>query len=179
MTILTPYKAHVEKWKNCQGWESCKKRKNVVFLRGSIPCEVLFIGEAPGPSEDVLAKPFVGPAGKLLDNIIYQAWATAPRYALTNLVSCIPLDDESNKFGEPPEESIKACAERLAECIKLSRPKILVCVGKLANKWMAAYSGIKQIEIMHPAAILRADVTQRGLLIKRAVVALRDVLEDL
>jgi DNA polymerase len=178
---LTPYQKHVEKWRNCTLCEACQHRKNVALVRGSIPSQVLFIGEAPGPSEDVLGRPFVGPAGKLLDQIIREAWVELdeePTWAFTNLVACIPLDDNQQKFAEPSESSIKACSERLAECVRLCRPRAIVLVGQLAQKRYDP-KDVRSVSIVHPAAILRADESQRGLAVKRCVITLRQLIEDL
>jgi len=117
------YKQHREKWNDCEKCELCNQRGSVVLARGKIPCDLLFIGEAPGQSEDVLGVPFVGPAGKLLDSIIDQATLTGraeyspgsgkpvpnenfPRIAFTNLVSCIPKGEDGNKIQEPEKQHI-------------------------------------------------------------------------
>lgn len=178
---MTPWQKHVAKWRGCTACSSCQRRRNVVMYRGSIPCDVMFVGEAPGSSEDVIGQPFVGQAGKLLDEIIRRAVEGEFRIGLTNLVACIPLDENSSKFGEPPEESIKACADRLRETVVIARPKLLVTVGKLAEKWVPKMlkPPVKSVTITHPAAILRSDEAGRGLLIKRAVVTIRDAVEDL
>jgi len=146
-----------------------------------MPCEILLVGEAPGSSENMLGKPFCGPAGKLLDHIMLQAWGEHYRdYALTNLVACIPLlKDESgrkSKLSDPPKEAIEACAPRLDEFLEIARPDAIVAVGKLSKKHLGsrAVAGI-----VHPAAILRADVSQRGLAIQQSIVILRDVQEGL
>lgn len=68
------YSSHVERWKDCEGCSLRDRRTRVVLYRGKIPCDVLFIGEAPGESEDVVGVPFVGPAGKLLDAMIQEAF---------------------------------------------------------------------------------------------------------
>lgn len=153
-------------------------------------------------SEDVLGKPFVGPAGKLLDEIIAAAldkagaevdsggftpwgspinvWSPADvRIAFTNLVACIPLGGDGAKTAEPTKESIEACRERLEEFITLAMPKLVVCVGKLAEKHLPIYWEGPKVEITHPAAILRADVSQKGLLIQKCIVTLADAVSDL
>ena len=63
---------HVEKWKDCQRCPLGQQRSNICLARGTVPCDVLFIGEAPGVSEDTFGLPFVGPAGQLLDQIILR-----------------------------------------------------------------------------------------------------------
>lgn len=74
-TIPVPsrYSIHVENWSDCRACELHLGRRNVVLARGALPCDVLFVGEAPGKSEDTVGAPFVGPAGQLLDTIVAGA----------------------------------------------------------------------------------------------------------
>ena len=171
----TPYQLHVAKWTDCDRCELCAKRSKVVFARGKLPCDVLFIGEAPGDSEDVLGRPFVGPAGQLLDELIEAAKPNGLTIAFTNLVGCIPRDEEGK--GEPSREAIMACRDKLLELIQIAQPTATVCVGKLAAKYAVATE--KTVEIVHPAAILRADIAKRGLMYQRAQVILSDLFEEL
>jgi len=143
---------------------------------------VLFIGEAPGASEDSLGTPFIGPAGKLLDEIIARAsYRMSLRIAFTNLIGCIPKED-GQKVTEPPEYAVKACKERLRELILIARPKICILVGKHAEKhrpvvgpeWPMTFYGVQ-----HPAFILRASIDQKGLLVQRATVILHEAFKSL
>ena len=104
---LSIFQKHCERWKNGCGSRLCFGVKNVCLARGKVPCDVLFVGEAPGESEDTIGKPFVGPAGKLLDYIIGRALqGTELRAAFTNLVCCIPRDDDGGKSIEPDDDSV-------------------------------------------------------------------------
>jgi len=182
-TNLSPWKKHKEKWSACQECDLCGRRNKVVLARGKLPCDILFIGEAPGVSEDVLGKPFVGPAGKLLDDIIEGAIPFSMKLAFTNLVACIPKGEDGVKVHEPPEESIRACFDRLEEIIKIAKPHAIVCVGKLAAKWIPSQFGFWDAEyfteIIHPAAILRLDLSQKGLAIQRTEQVLAKVAESI
>jgi DNA polymerase len=180
---MSKWTRHRDKWKNCKLCELCKTRNRVVLLRGKIPCDILFIGEAPGTGENSLGRPFVGPAGKLLDTMISDAGLDSFRLAFTNLVACIPIDD-GNK-GEPQQEHIEACGDRLREIYQITKPDAVVRVGKLATKWVLKAidmsrltSTTQHVSIIHPAAILRADVTQKGLAIQQTVVRLRNLAEE-
>ena len=188
----------VERWKDCDRCPLHEHRTRIVLARGKVPCDVLFIGEAPGASEDVLGLPFVGPAGKLLDAIISEAmWiddATnpqgamaevvreTPRLAFTNLVCCLPTDEFGDK-GEPEESDIRKCSTRLAEFVAIARPKLAVCVGALASKHVnrmrtgLGLGDARLCDIVHPAAILRATYAQKGLMRQRAVVTLRNAVQ--
>jgi uracil-DNA glycosylase len=196
---MSPWELFVSKWRKGCGSEMCPnggRKVKVCLARGSVPCDVLFVGEAPGESENSLGQPFVGPAGQLLDVIIRRALPVETSHALTNLVCCIPRD-EGGKADEPPDEQVQCCSSRLVEMVELCRPKLIVCVGRLAKDWLdpGYKKGIKlldeegkpirQIDILHPAAILRgggkhnANVVFRGLAIQRAVVQIQNAVEDL
>ena len=106
--------------------------------------------------------------------------------AFTNLVCCIPLDDDGVKVSEPPDEAIESCSICLQEFVEIANPRLIVCVGKLAKDWLDPgwkhsirfHAKIPLVDITHPAFILRANVAQQGLLVQRAVVVLRNAVED-
>lgn len=182
---MTNYERHVIRWEYCDRCVLRKHRKRVVLAGGIVPAPILFVGEAPGASEDVIGRPFVGPAGKLLHRVIDSALDGQYDYALTNLVACIPKDASGSKAGEPPKASIRACASRLRDFTGLCEPRLIVRVGKLATKWVEdifIYHDGSQIkdchyaDIIHPAAILRMDVSQRGLAIQRSIVVLENAV---
>jgi uracil-DNA glycosylase len=155
-----------------------------VLARGNVPADILFIGEAPGQSEDVLGQPFVGPAGKLLDRQIAEAFGNCPgldlRLCFTNLVCCIPKDETNKKVGEPDKESIEACSARLDEMLVLCRPKLVVAVGDLADKWLVGDGGVlNKVKITHPAAILRAEIVRQSLMNQKVIVILENAFRDL
>jgi len=185
---MTPYQKHRKRWNDCDKCSLCGQRSRVVLARGKVPAPVLFCGEAPGASEDILGRPFVGPAGKLLDRIIAMGLDGQHDYCLTNLVACIPREEGGEK-GEPSKSAIEACTDRLVEMVELCRPRVVICVGALAAKWCGSpkrvgilFSRKKKpelVSIVHPAAILRMGVAQQGLAIQRCVVALEDAVEGL
>lgn len=191
---MTRYESHKQRWGKCRLCSLCEGRSRVVLARGTIPCDVLFIGEAPGVSEDVIGQPFVGPAGQLLDKIIAQAWDgkyTSPEnrgwdtidFAMTNLVACFPEEQKKTEDHQPPVESIKACAPRLREFVAMANPKLIVMVGALAQKWVPQLLDrkwmAKTCSILHPAAILRAPLVQRGLLVQRCIIALTTAVQGI
>ncbi len=189
--MTTPWQKHVAEWRDCQRCELCKTRKKVVLARGVMPCDLVFIGEAPGESEDCLGKPFVGPAGHMLNQIIADAFARVkepPTYALTNLIACIPRDPEQGgKADEPLPEHVKACAPRLQEFVLLCNPKLLVTVGTQARNWtdpkvrnsVKFHRTIPSIHLVHPSAILKANIAQRGFLTQRNIVTLANAVLDM
>ena len=197
---LPSLKEHIAEWAECRRCGLCESRKTVVLGKGLVPCDVLFIGEAPGASEDAIGKPFVGPAGKKLDAIIKRAMPVkvterrdgsteyqlpALRLTFTNLVACIPK--EAGEKGQPLPEEIRACKPRLEEFIRLCSPRLIVAVGTLArdcldpkvHQHVRVPEGVPVIDVIHPAAILRANVAQQGLMTQRAAVTLANAFEEL
>lgn len=181
---LSPWEQFKTKWESCTQCELCEVRRNVVLARGNVPCDVLLVGEAPGQSEDVLGQPFVGPAGHLLDKQIEEALAnsgaTELRIAFTNLVCCIPKESRGGqKVSEPSKECIEACERRLIDFIHLCQPKLIVCVGELAERYASWGSSAVVTQITHPAAILRAELVRQSLMYQRVVVILENAFRDL
>ena len=145
-------------------------------------------------SEDTLGRPFVGPAGRLLDEMLGRALRAAPKpsggaytWAMTNIVACIPREADGSKTAEPDDDCVEACAPRLAEFAAICDPKLVVAVGSLARDWLDPkykrsvrfHRRLPTVDIIHPAAILRANVAMQGLMIQRAVVALTNALESI
>lgn len=178
--MATKYRTHLNKWFNCRRCASLRK-KQVVLLRGKIPAPILFVGEAPGVSEDVIGIPFVGPAGKLLDRMLEEGLDGQVDYCITNLVACIPRVIGEDKMEAPTEESIYNCRERLEEVFTICNPVATVAVGKLAEKWLPSNFGENQLgkmfSVIHPAAILRLDISQKSLAIQRNIVTISEVAD--
>jgi DNA polymerase len=151
-----------------------------VLGRGKLPCDVLFLGEAPGQSEDVIGIPFAGPAGHLLDMMIDKVMNGLDlRIAFTNLIACIPKDESGDKVNEPEIDSINACQDRLIEFLLLARPKLVIFVGNLSAKHATKLIDCPSIEVTHPAAILRSDISVKSLLIQRVTVQIADAVAEL
>lgn len=184
---LTAWQTHVRDWKDCTRCHLSEGRNTVVLARGRVPCDVVFVGEAPGESEDSLGKPFIGPAGRLLDEIIAKSLGDRFTYALTNLVGCIPRDVEGGKDSKPDDEAIEACKPRLLEFLSIAKPRLVVAVGKLSEDWTSGKykrsiplpSGCKWVTIVHPAWILRTNTANRGLAVQKCIIALQDATEEL
>lgn len=179
------WRMHVDKWKSCKLCPLHTQRTNIVLARGMIPASIVFVGEAPGESENIIGQPFVGPAGRKLDEIIEEAWSrievelgVKPTYALCNLVACFPKEAKDAKINEPAKAEILACRPRLEEFIALCRPRLVVAVGKLAEAYMPDV-GVEVVGIVHPAAIVRMPVAQQGMAINKAVVTLVTAIESI
>lgn len=155
------WEQHVERWKDCRKCPLCDQRYQICLARGTVPCDVLFIGEAPGASENDLGLPFKGPAGRLLDQIIARAFAGLNlTYALTNLVACFPREAKLRGDNEPEEDEVLACRPRLNEFINIAQPRIIACVGGMSTQYVDHEDTVPCVDLVHPAAILRSKAPQ-------------------
>ena len=111
----------------CTKCELCKTRTNLVFGTGNQNADVLFVGEAPGDNEDKMGIPFVGRAGKLLDQYLFAVDIPRESVYIANILKCRP---PQNRDPQPAEED--ACIEFLRRQVKLIDPKIIVCLGRIS-----------------------------------------------
>lgn len=140
-------------------------RTNVVFGVGNKEAEVLFVGEGPGEQEDLKGEPFVGRGGQLLDDMLKIINLDRHKNIyIANIVKCRPP-----KNRDPLNSEQDACTDYLLEQFKLIKPKIIVCLGRIAagriigedfkisrdhGKWYEK-DGMKMMALYHPAALLR------------------------
>ena len=147
-----------------------EKRKTVVFGEGDAKAAVLFIGEGPGAEEDRTGRPFVGQAGRLLDQMIFAMGFDRQQVYIANVVKCRPPGNR-----DPKDDEVAACAAFLDRQIELIDPTVIVALGKPAsrrltgtNKPMGAlrgrwssYRGIPLMPVFHPAYLLRQPKLKR------------------
>ena len=170
---------HVARWRYCTLCPLSEQRSRTVLGRGECPCDVVFIGEAPGLSEDTIGLPFVGPAGKLQDGIIEAACLMSgkrPRMALTNLCCCFPAIAKAAGTNEPEHDEIVACQPRLVEFVNLCSPALIVALGALADAYVPTLRAITEgrdyVTIDHPAYIVRLKKVAQDMAAHRAAVKL-------
>ena len=111
----------------CEACELCRGRHNLVFADGNEEAKIMFIGEGPGEQEDLQGRPFVGPAGKLLDLMLELIDLDRTKVYIANIVKCRP---PHNRDPLPAEQ--EACSPFLARQIALVEPRIIVCLGRIA-----------------------------------------------
>ena len=155
--------------KACTKCALCQTRHNVVFGVGPHDAEVFFIGEGPGEQEDLRGEPFVGPAGKLLDDMLCIIDLGRENCYIGNIVKCRPPHNR-----DPLQTEQDACIDWLRAQTRLLRPKIIVCLGRIAamkliredfkisreHGQLEQKSGIWFTALYHPSALLR-DETKR------------------
>lgn len=149
----------------CEKCGLCATRLNVVFGVGNPEAEVLFIGEGPGENEDKTGEPFVGRGGQLLDKMLAAVGLSRQHNVyIANIVKCRPP-----KNRDPLPEEQAACHPWLHQQIAAIKPKIIVCLGRIAACQMIdpgfkvtrqhgqffEKDGILYMGTLHPAAILR------------------------
>lgn len=154
---------------SCQKCELCKTRHNVVFGVGPKDAPIMFIGEGPGENEDLRGEPFVGAAGKLLDDMLSIIDLGRHNCYIANIVKCRPPQNRDPQEGEQ-----EACIDYLRNQVSLIQPKIIVCLGRVAAKriidpdyritrehgqWITR-NGIWVTSFYHPSALLR-DASKR------------------
>ncbi len=153
----------------CNKCKLCETRNNVVFGVGNQNAEILFVGEGPGEQEDLQGEPFVGAAGKLLDDMLSIIDLDRTKVYIANIVKCRPPGNR-----DPEEEEQDACIDYLRRQAALINPKIIVCLGRIAARkiidsdykitrqhgiWTNR-GGIWMTAIYHPSALLR-DLSKR------------------
>lgn len=149
---------------DCRRCSLADTRHNVVFGEGDRDAEVMFIGEGPGEQEDLTGRPFVGRAGQLLDDMLEMIDLRRDKVFIGNMVKCRPPGNR-----DPLNIEQEACIGYLRNQVALIRPKIIVCLGRIAairlmkddfkitrehGQWMEK-AGVWMMAMFHPSALLR------------------------
>ncbi|MDD5312888.1 MAG: uracil-DNA glycosylase [Dehalococcoidia bacterium] len=141
MSALVELNAEIERCRNC---ELAKHRTKVVPGEGPENARLLFIGEAPGWYEDQSGRPFVGPAGQYLDQLIGMIGLKRSQVFIANVIKCRPPDNRDPLPGE-----IQSCGKWLESQLELIRPKVVVTLGRYS---MAKYFPGESISKIHGRA---------------------------
>lgn len=153
------------KCQGCTACELCKGRTNLVFGIGKKDADIMLIGEGPGENEDLQGQPFVGRSGQLLDKFLASIDLSRDKNVyIANMVKCRP---PKNRDPKPEEQDL--CIKWLRQQFKIIRPKIVICVGRIAAQRLISKdfkvtkqhgefidkNGTLFMGTYHPAAILR------------------------
>lgn len=149
---------------HCTACDLCQRRTNVVFGVGNQNADIVFVGEGPGEQEDLQGEPFVGPAGKLLDDMLSIIDLNRDMVYIANIVKCRPPNNR-----DPLDHEQDACIDYLRNQVALVKPRVIVCLGRVAAKriidpdfritqsrgqWIDR-NGVAITAIYHPSALLR------------------------
>lgn len=162
-TIMT-FEELEEKCRSCTACPLHESRTNCVFGTGNKNARLMFVGEAPGEKEDLSGIPFVGAAGKLLDKYLCAVDINRDDVYIANILKCRP---PKNRDPLPAEQD--ACIDYLREQVRLIKPEIIVCLGRIAAMRLIKpdYKITKEhgefvkkgdftmTAVFHPAALLR------------------------
>jgi len=155
---------------SCTACRLHEGRTKSVFARGSASAVVAFVGEGPGYHEDQSGKPFVGPAGQLLDKMIAAMGLAPDEIYVCNVVKCRPPENRTPE----PDEAV-ACSRFLVAQLELVRPRVIVALGRSASeglgcsepgargwrgKW-STWNGVPVMSTFHPAYLLRSPEQKR------------------
>ena len=151
---------------NCRKCKLCNNRTNIVFGTGNKSADLMFIGEGPGADEDIQGIPFVGKAGKLMNQAFKGIGIDREEVYIANVVKCRPPMNRN-----PEQDEVSACLDYLRSQVMLVKPEIIVLLGSVAlkailgkeysitasrGKWIER-KGIKYMPTFHPAALLRDE----------------------
>lgn len=164
---------HQRKAADCTRCELSKTRSTVVFGEGNADADIMFVGEGPGAHEDRTGRPFVGPAGSLLDRWIEYLGLKRSDVYIANVVKCRPPQNR-----DPWEWEIQACVPFLRVQIAVVKPKMIVTLGRFAGGYLSGERGaamkdlrgrmtwtwqddktglsVPVVPIYHPAYVLRS-----------------------
>ncbi len=149
--------------RRCTDCSLCRERTNAVPGEGAADAELMFIGEGPGYHEDRQGRPFVGPAGQLLEDLLASIGTTRDRVFIANMIKCRPPQNR-----DPLPAEIAACSQYLDCQIELVNPRLIVTLGRFslarffpgesisrARGKVRERAGRFVYPVMHPAAALR------------------------
>ncbi|HKP37734.1 MAG TPA: UdgX family uracil-DNA binding protein [Pyrinomonadaceae bacterium] len=180
-------KAFREAAADCKACDLWKRGTQTVFGEGARRAEILFVGEQPGNEEDLTGKPFVGPAGRLLDDALEEAGIDRSQAYVTNIVKHFKWEPRGKRriHKKPNAGEVTACRPWLEAEINLVKPKIIVCLGATAaqallgskfkvskqrGQFIASTLAPYIMATVHPSSILRAPDDQTRHVEKRRFI---------
>src|SRR6516162_502180 len=182
---------------DCRACELWKQGTQTVFGEGSPKARVMFVGEQPGDQEDIQGRPFVGPAGRMLDKALEEAGINREETYVTNAVKHFKWEPRGKRriHKKPNSVEITACKPWIEAEIEVLKPDVIVCLGATAaqsllgrqfkvtehrGEWIPSPLAPFVMATVHPSSLLRApDDETRRLEIKRFIQDLKRVHEAL
>lgn len=163
--------------RTCQGCQLYRFATQTVFGEGPAPADLMLIGETPGDQEDLQGRPFVGPAGRLLDDALVAAGLSRQSVYVTNAVKHFKWEERGKRrlHKKPGAREIAACRPWLEAEIRVVRPRVIVCLGATAaqtllgpafritkerGKLVACEWSEVLLATHHPSAALRAPSSE-------------------
>ena len=157
---------------SCPDCDLCRTRTHAVPGEGAEHAAVMLVGEGPGFHEDQQGRPFVGPAGRFLEELLASVGLKRSDVYITNVVKCRPPENR-----DPLPSEIEACRKYLRQQIETIKPKLIVTLGRYSLAWffprdtiskvhgqIRAKDGIHFLHMYHPAAALHAGGLRKTIL---------------
>lgn len=169
-SALDNYNRHESAWRHCVRCQIGELALCHVFARGTLPCEFLFIGEAPGKDENRIGLPFVGMSGDVLNGIIEWVYSRQPfHYAITNTVACRPTNYKNGPNRQPTDEEQSNCANRFDDILTFSKAQAIILLGHVARDyWLGKEADVvnkyPMLELPHPSRILRSGKNKQRMI---------------
>jgi DNA polymerase len=159
--------------RTCQGCALYQRATQTVFGDGPAHAELMLVGESPGDQEDLQGKPFVGPAGRLLENALQAAGLSRPQVYVTNAVKHFKWEPRGKRrlHGKPSSREMAACEPWLEAEIEAVQPLVVLCLGATAarvllgpkfrltrqhGELVSSNYNVPAVATYHPSAVLRA-----------------------
>jgi len=174
-----------EQIRRCSSCRLCRERKRAVPGEGPEDADIVFVGEAPGLHEDRQGRPFVGPAGQFLEELLASINLSRNDVYICNVIKCRPPNNR-----EPQPDELAACRPYLDKQIQLIKPKLIVTLGRFSMQ--LAFSGVRisrvhgipkrvgefvYFPMFHPAAALHQPRYRAS--IEEAMLKIPQILADL
>jgi uracil-DNA glycosylase family protein len=194
---MNPLESLKRKAKNCRACPLWEHATQTVFGEGAQTAQIVMVGEQPGNDEDLAGKPFVGPAGKLLDKALQEAGIDRKKVYVTNVVKHFKWEPKGKRrlHKKPNAREIAACRQWLDAELSILKPRLLVCLGAAAaqallgkdfkvsqQRGQMVKSALAEYitATVHPSSILRApDEESRHAQLKEFVEDLKKFARSL
>jgi DNA polymerase len=187
---LAEWEAAREEAKHCRACDLWKPATRMVFGEGPVEAPLMLVGEQPGDKEDLAGKPFVGPAGRILDKALAEAGIARGKAYVTNAVKHFKFARRGKirLHQKPDTAEIKACHQWLAREKEIVKPSIVIAMGTTAaravfgkampigrnrGRVLELDAGGKALVTMHPAYLLRVEESDKAREYERFVADLR------
>ena len=173
LDMKTEWLPYFNEWIHC---EQCPllKATPVIYPRGKIPCDILFIGMNPGITENSLGFPMTGPTREEIDNWITMGIPSSARWAIQNVVACVTRETMI-RTRDPTVVEVSNCRQRLIQFVRLADPGKIVILGEFAWKHFPkdAFPGLDYLKLPHPIALAHLELQEARTKRAKVIISLR------
>jgi DNA polymerase len=149
--------------------------RKIIYRTNNKPIQLVLVGEAPGMVEYIQHKPFLGPAGEMLNALLQECVPPNVGYVIVNSISCTPWEDKNTKakIRTPTTPEAKFCSNlHILPLIEQLKPKYVIALGKIAHSCLKK---VPHLHVLHPSAILQS--VHQELEFKRFVLLVKEYIQ--